>query len=111
MWGTRLHTFLRGFLEDDGAEARDGLDERVGESGGGFDLLPLGVEFGGPLEVEFGGGAFAVGGKGREHGFAMGVEKGMHGGSFGGVGGGAGGRAGLVAGREALVHLARSEEH
>ena len=64
------------------------------------------MEFSGPLEVEFGGGAFAVGGKAREHGFAMGVEKGVHGGSFGGIGSGAGGRAGLVARREALVHLA-----
>ena len=93
------------FLHDDGAEVGDGLDERVGEGGGGFDAQELGVELGGALEVEAGGGLLALGGELSEERFAVGGEEGLDCGGFGGVGGRALGRAGLVAGREALVHL------
>jgi len=92
-------------LDEDGAESGDGLDEFVGEGCGGFDLLPLRVDRGGALEVEFDGGVFAVGAEWGEHRFAAGVEERFHGGGFGDVGGGALGRAGLVARREALLHL------
>ena len=96
---------VRGGLHDDGAELGDGLDERVGEGGGGFDAQELGVELGGALEVEAGGGLLALGGELGEKGFAVRGEEGFDGGGLGGVGGRALGRAGLVAGREALVHL------
>ena len=96
---------MGGFLKDDCAEIGDGLDQRVGEGRGGFDAQELGVELGGALEVEIGGGAFAVGGELGEEGFAVGGEEGLDGGGLGGVGGCACGRAGLIAGRETLVHL------
>ena len=92
-------------LEDEGAEAGDGLDEWVGEGGGGFDAQELGVELRGALEVEIGGGLLALGGELGEEGFAVGREENLDGGGFGGVGGCALGRAGLIAGRETLVHL------
>ncbi len=96
---------LCGGLHDDGAETGDGPDERVGKGGGGLDAQELGVELGGALEVEVGGGAFAVGGELGEEGLAVGGEEGLDRGGLGGVGGRALGRAGLVAWREALVHL------
>ena len=71
----------------------------------GFDSLPLLVDSCGALEVKLGGGCFALGGEGREHGLAAGVEETLYSGGFGFVGRGAGRRAGLVARREALVHL------
>jgi len=92
-------------LEDDGAEVGDGLDERVGEGGGGLDAQELGVELGGALEVKVDGGLLALGGELGDEGLAVGGEEGFDGGGLGGVGGCSCGRAGLIAGREALVHL------
>ena len=104
--GFRVGGFrLRGFLDKHGAEVGDGLDKFIGEGLRGFDLLPLLVDSGGALEVEFGRGGFAFGGERREHGLAVRREEGLHGCGFGGVRGCALGSAGLVAGREALFHL------
>ena len=92
-------------LDDDGTEAWDGLHEIVGESGGGFDLLVLGVEGGGAFEVEIGGGLVAIGGDLCEEALAVGIKESFDCFGLGGVGGGTVGGDGLVAGRQALMHL------
>ncbi len=81
------------------------MDELVGECGGGFDLLVLGVEGGGAFEVEIGGGLVAIGGDLGEEALAVGIKESFDCFGLGGVGGGTFGGDGLVAGRQALMHL------
>lgn len=90
-------------LQDDGTEVGDRADELIGESGGGFDALPLLVKSGGLLEVHGFTGCFALGGNFVKHRLAARGEERLHARGFGGV---IVGCAGALAGLDALLHFA-----
>jgi len=98
-----VFVFLGCRLYDDRLQLRDGADDPVGEGLRGFYFLPLRVKGGGFLELHRGGGYFAFEADVDDHAFAAGVEEFFYGGGFGGV---LLWCAGLLAGFEALVHLA-----